>query len=111
MYRLAEVEVAALYPRIREIALNRGYQGCLKITNYCFLKYKSVCSNIFTRTSTVDCWHQLTRHKGMDVPPHRPSYLPPGRSGSSSPVPAYSVSIPESRVSGLFENHKLLFVD
>ncbi|KRX35333.1 hypothetical protein T05_6235, partial [Trichinella murrelli] len=30
------------------------------------LKYKSVCSNIFTRTSTVDCWHQLTRHKGMD---------------------------------------------
>ncbi|KRY08682.1 hypothetical protein T12_7736 [Trichinella patagoniensis] len=24
MYRLAEVEVAALYPRIREVALNRG---------------------------------------------------------------------------------------
>ncbi|KRX34772.1 hypothetical protein T05_590 [Trichinella murrelli] len=35
MYRLAEVEVAALYPRIREVALNRGYQGCFKITNYC----------------------------------------------------------------------------
>ncbi|KRX25477.1 hypothetical protein T07_12282 [Trichinella nelsoni] len=35
MYRVAEVEVAALYPRIREVALNRGYQGCLKITNYC----------------------------------------------------------------------------
>ncbi|KRX11789.1 hypothetical protein T07_9974 [Trichinella nelsoni] len=24
MYRLAEVEAAALYPRIREVALNRG---------------------------------------------------------------------------------------
>ncbi|KRX38354.1 hypothetical protein T05_2649 [Trichinella murrelli] len=36
MYRLAEVEVAALYPRIREVALNRGYQGCFKITNYTF---------------------------------------------------------------------------
>ncbi|KRX33162.1 hypothetical protein T05_141, partial [Trichinella murrelli] len=35
MYCLAEVEVAALYPRIREVALNRGYQGCFKITNYC----------------------------------------------------------------------------
>ncbi|KRX32465.1 hypothetical protein T06_6914, partial [Trichinella sp. T6] len=34
MYRLAEVEVAALYLRIREVALNRGYQGCFKITNY-----------------------------------------------------------------------------
>ncbi|KRX29585.1 hypothetical protein T09_4793, partial [Trichinella sp. T9] len=33
MYRLAEVEVAALYPRIREVALNRGYQGCFKITD------------------------------------------------------------------------------
>ncbi|KRZ64604.1 hypothetical protein T08_9500 [Trichinella sp. T8] len=39
------------------------------------------------------------------------SYVPPGRSGSSSPVPAYSGSSPESRVSGLFQNHKLLFVD
>ncbi|KRX62531.1 hypothetical protein T09_14858 [Trichinella sp. T9] len=36
MYRLAEVEVAALYPRIREVALNRGYQGYFKITNYTF---------------------------------------------------------------------------
>ncbi|KRZ10750.1 hypothetical protein T11_12494 [Trichinella zimbabwensis] len=35
MYRLAEVEVAALYQYIREVALNRGYQGCFKITNYC----------------------------------------------------------------------------
>ncbi|KRY34008.1 hypothetical protein T03_8790 [Trichinella britovi] len=35
MYRLAEVEVAALYQRIREVALNRGYQGRFKITNYC----------------------------------------------------------------------------
>ncbi|KRX47689.1 hypothetical protein T05_4525 [Trichinella murrelli] len=36
MYRLAEVKVAALYPRIREVALNRGYQGYFKITNYTF---------------------------------------------------------------------------
>ncbi|KRY46566.1 hypothetical protein T03_1846 [Trichinella britovi] len=36
MYRLAEVEVAALYLRIREVALNRGYQGCFKIMNYTF---------------------------------------------------------------------------
>ncbi|KRX67859.1 hypothetical protein T06_932 [Trichinella sp. T6] len=33
MYRLAEVEVAALYPRIREVTLNCRYQGCLKITD------------------------------------------------------------------------------
>ncbi|KRX13993.1 hypothetical protein T07_9077 [Trichinella nelsoni] len=33
MYRLAEVEAAALYPRIRKVALNRRYQGCLKITD------------------------------------------------------------------------------
>ncbi|KRY46055.1 hypothetical protein T03_10571 [Trichinella britovi] len=33
MYRLAEVEVAALYLRIREVALNRRYQGCFKITD------------------------------------------------------------------------------
>ncbi|KRZ17369.1 hypothetical protein T11_14827 [Trichinella zimbabwensis] len=45
------------------------------------------------------------------TPAHRLSYVPPGRSGSSSPVPAYSGSSPESRVSGLFQNHKLLFVD
>ncbi|KRY09095.1 hypothetical protein T12_4305 [Trichinella patagoniensis] len=77
MYRLAEVEVAALYPRIQEVALNRGDQGCFKIRNYS----------------------------------HRLSYVPPGRSGSSSPVPAYSGSSPESRVSGLFQNQKLLFVD
>ncbi|KRZ65119.1 hypothetical protein T10_13645 [Trichinella papuae] len=32
MYRMAEVEVAALYPRIQEVALNRGYQGRFKIT-------------------------------------------------------------------------------
>ncbi|KRZ50338.1 hypothetical protein T02_11456 [Trichinella nativa] len=31
------------------------------------------------------------------VPAHRLSYVPPGRSGSSSPVPAYSGSSPESR--------------
>ncbi|KRX87464.1 hypothetical protein T4E_6748 [Trichinella pseudospiralis] len=30
MYRLAEVELATLYPCIREVALNRGYQGCFK---------------------------------------------------------------------------------
>ncbi|KRX47010.1 hypothetical protein T05_12321 [Trichinella murrelli] len=35
MYRLANMEVASLYPRIQEVALNRGYQGCFKITNYC----------------------------------------------------------------------------
>ncbi|KRX74700.1 hypothetical protein T06_1881 [Trichinella sp. T6] len=35
MYRLAEVEVAAQYPRFQEVALNRGYQGCFKIRNYC----------------------------------------------------------------------------
>ncbi|KRZ64111.1 hypothetical protein T08_16449 [Trichinella sp. T8] len=33
MYRLAEVEVAALYPRIREVTPNCRYQGCLKITD------------------------------------------------------------------------------
>ncbi|KRY41537.1 hypothetical protein T01_7851 [Trichinella spiralis] len=43
--------------------------------------------------------------------PHRLSYVPPGRSGSSSPVPANSGNSPESRVSGLFQNHKLLYVD
>ncbi|KRX32909.1 hypothetical protein T09_13926 [Trichinella sp. T9] len=36
MYRLAELEVAALYLRIREVALNRGNQGCFKIMNYTF---------------------------------------------------------------------------
>ncbi|KRY45609.1 hypothetical protein T03_6036 [Trichinella britovi] len=36
MYRLAEVEVAALYLRIQEVALNRGNQGCFKIMNYTF---------------------------------------------------------------------------
>ncbi|KRZ51172.1 hypothetical protein T02_4669, partial [Trichinella nativa] len=30
------------------------------------LENKPVCSNIFTRTSTVDCWHQLIHHKGTD---------------------------------------------
>ncbi|KRZ23423.1 hypothetical protein T4B_1959, partial [Trichinella pseudospiralis] len=35
VYRLAEVEVATLYRCIRKVALNRGYQGCFKITNYC----------------------------------------------------------------------------
>ncbi|KRY84777.1 hypothetical protein T4D_16999 [Trichinella pseudospiralis] len=35
MYRLAKMEVAALYPRIQEVALNCGYQACFKITNYC----------------------------------------------------------------------------
>ncbi|KRX41741.1 hypothetical protein T09_13246 [Trichinella sp. T9] len=35
MYCLAEVEVAALYQRIRDVALNRRYQGRFKITNYC----------------------------------------------------------------------------
>ncbi|KRX78397.1 hypothetical protein T06_1890 [Trichinella sp. T6] len=40
------------------------------------------------------------------IPAHRLSYVPPGRSGSSCPVPAYSGSSPESRVSGLFQNHK-----
>ncbi|KRY55026.1 hypothetical protein T03_1059 [Trichinella britovi] len=33
MYRLAEVEVAALYPRIREVTPNCRYQGCFKITD------------------------------------------------------------------------------
>ncbi|KRX77323.1 hypothetical protein T06_13183 [Trichinella sp. T6] len=32
------------------------------------------------------------------VPAHRLSYVPPGRSGSSSPVPAYSGSSPESQI-------------
>ncbi|KRX99289.1 hypothetical protein T4E_9409 [Trichinella pseudospiralis] len=31
MRRLAEVEVTTLNPRIRELALNRGHQGCFKI--------------------------------------------------------------------------------
>ncbi|KRY31239.1 hypothetical protein T03_10899 [Trichinella britovi] len=35
MYRLEEVEVATVYPRIREVALNQGCQECFKITNYC----------------------------------------------------------------------------
>ncbi|KRX85566.1 hypothetical protein T06_9467 [Trichinella sp. T6] len=34
------------------------------------------------------------------------TYVPPGRSGSSSPVPAYSGSNPELQVSGLFRNHR-----
>ncbi|KRZ75171.1 hypothetical protein T10_3980 [Trichinella papuae] len=34
----------------------------------------------------------------FSVPAHRFSYVPPGRSGSSSPVPAYSGSSPESRI-------------
>ncbi|KRY41286.1 hypothetical protein T01_13519 [Trichinella spiralis] len=42
----------------------------------------------------------------ISVPAHRLSYVLPGRSGSSSPVPAYSGSSPESRVSGLFQNHR-----
>ncbi|KRX42420.1 hypothetical protein T05_6401 [Trichinella murrelli] len=33
MYRLAEVEVAALYPRIREVTPNCRYQGCFEITD------------------------------------------------------------------------------
>ncbi|KRX74722.1 hypothetical protein T06_5862 [Trichinella sp. T6] len=33
IYRLAEVEVAALYPRIREVTPNCRYQGCFKITD------------------------------------------------------------------------------
>ncbi|XP_003382030.1 conserved hypothetical protein [Trichinella spiralis] len=33
MYRLAEVEVAALYPGIREVTPNCRYQGCFKITD------------------------------------------------------------------------------
>ncbi|KRY03654.1 hypothetical protein T12_5179 [Trichinella patagoniensis] len=33
MYRLAEVEVAALYPRIREVALNRGNTSNFRVTN------------------------------------------------------------------------------
>ncbi|KRZ05921.1 hypothetical protein T4B_11134 [Trichinella pseudospiralis] len=33
MYRLEEVQITALYPRILKIALNRRYQGCLKITD------------------------------------------------------------------------------
>ncbi|KRX71782.1 hypothetical protein T06_3165 [Trichinella sp. T6] len=37
---------------------------------------------------------------------HLHSYVPPGRSGSSSPVPAYSGSNPELQVSGLFQNHR-----
>ncbi|KRX30540.1 hypothetical protein T05_2604, partial [Trichinella murrelli] len=31
----------------------------------------------------------------FSVPSHLHSYVPPGRSGSSSPVPAYSGSNPE----------------
>ncbi|KRY05924.1 hypothetical protein T03_11028 [Trichinella britovi] len=49
MYHLAEVEVSALYPRIRKVALNRRYQGCLKITDI-----------------ATDCWHQFSGRKGMD---------------------------------------------
>ncbi|KRX30663.1 hypothetical protein T05_4620 [Trichinella murrelli] len=45
------------------------------------------------------------------IPAHRLSYVPPGRSESSCPVPAYSGNSPESRVSGLFQNHKLYFLD
>ncbi|KRZ81116.1 hypothetical protein T08_4537 [Trichinella sp. T8] len=36
MYRLAEVEVAALYLRIPQVALNRENQGSFKIMNYTF---------------------------------------------------------------------------
>ncbi|KRZ65262.1 hypothetical protein T08_9728, partial [Trichinella sp. T8] len=36
MYRLGEVEVATVYPRIREVAQNQGCQECFKITNYTF---------------------------------------------------------------------------
>ncbi|KRZ15422.1 hypothetical protein T11_1004 [Trichinella zimbabwensis] len=39
-----------------------------------------------------------------------PIYVPPGRSGSSSSVPAYSGSSPESRLSGPFQNHKKIIV-
>ncbi|KRX30546.1 hypothetical protein T05_11923 [Trichinella murrelli] len=42
----------------------------------------------------------------FSIPAHRLSYVPPGRSGSSSPVPAYSGSNPELQVSGLFQNHR-----
>ncbi|KRY40972.1 hypothetical protein T01_3086 [Trichinella spiralis] len=33
MYHLVEVEVAALYPRIRKVSPNCRYQGCFKITD------------------------------------------------------------------------------
>ncbi|KRY15253.1 hypothetical protein T12_14915 [Trichinella patagoniensis] len=33
MYHLVEVEVAALYPRIRKVTPNCRYQGCFKITD------------------------------------------------------------------------------
>ncbi|KRX91394.1 hypothetical protein T4E_6339 [Trichinella pseudospiralis] len=35
MYHLAEVEIAVLYLCIHKVALNRWYQGCFEITNYC----------------------------------------------------------------------------
>ncbi|KRX70313.1 hypothetical protein T06_5262 [Trichinella sp. T6] len=37
------------------------------------------------------------------IPAHRHAYVPPGISGSSSPVPAYSGSSPESRYQGCFK--------
>ncbi|KRX70664.1 hypothetical protein T12_2395 [Trichinella patagoniensis] len=42
---------------------------------------------------------------------HRLSYVPPGRSGSISPVPAHSESSPESQVSGLSQNHRYWYLD
>ncbi|KRX67863.1 hypothetical protein T06_7527 [Trichinella sp. T6] len=48
MYRLAEVEVSALNPRIRKVALNRRYQGCLKITDigiWIEIDLQSCCSD------------------------------------------------------------------
>ncbi|KRX88984.1 hypothetical protein T4E_3890 [Trichinella pseudospiralis] len=44
------------------------------------------------------------------IPAHRRFYVPPGKSGSSIVVPAYSGRSPESRLSELFQNHRL-FVD
>ncbi|KRY74402.1 hypothetical protein T4B_14554 [Trichinella pseudospiralis] len=35
MYHLAEVEIAVLYLCIHKVALNRWYQGCFELTNYC----------------------------------------------------------------------------
>ncbi|KRX29484.1 hypothetical protein T05_7765, partial [Trichinella murrelli] len=53
--------------------------------------------------------HTLFRYQELELvsfPAHLLSYVPPGRSGSSSPVPAYSGSNPELQVSGLFQNHR-----
>ncbi|KRX62473.1 hypothetical protein T09_3281 [Trichinella sp. T9] len=47
----------------------------------------------------------------ISAPAHRLSYVPPWRSGSSNRVPAYSGSSPESGMSRVLQNHKLLFVD